>query len=325
MVGRFIRGVLILIVLLGLVAAVAIGFLADPDARAVELEGQYATPPSQFITLPSGARVHYRNQGQRNGPALVLLHGSNSSLHTWEPWVAQIGDAFHMISVDLPGHGLTGPTPGEDYSQEGMAKFVDEFTSAIGVHRFALAGNSMGGGVAARYALMHPERLTHLILVDAGGMPTKTPRDQGLGFTLARIPVIQNVMLYVTPRNLFEDGLKTAFYDDKFVTPQMVDRFWKLNRREGNRAASLKRFQLGVDTFIQENVSKIQTPTLILWGDQDTLTPRDMGDGYNAAIKGSKLVVYKNVGHITMEEAAEQSARAVREFILPEQSTAATP
>jgi pimeloyl-ACP methyl ester carboxylesterase len=317
MVGRFIRGLLVLILLLVLVGALLIGFFADPDARAIDLEAQYATPPSQFVTLPSGARVHYRNQGSRTGLALVLLHGSNASLHTWERWVAHIGDAFHIVSVDLPGHGLTGPTPGEDYSQEAMAKFVDEFTSAIGVHRFALAGNSMGGGVAARYALMHPERLTHLILVDAGGMPTKTPRNQGLGFALARTPIIQNLMLYVTPRNLFEDGLKTAFYDDKFVTPDMVDRYWKLNRREGNRAAALKRFQLPMDTYIQEHVSEIRTPTLILWGDQDTLTPRDMGDGYNAAIKGSKLVVYKNVGHIPMEEAAEQTARAVRDFVFP--------
>jgi pimeloyl-ACP methyl ester carboxylesterase len=199
-----------------------------------------------------------------------------------------------------------------------MAKFVDEFTTAIGVERFALGGNSMGGGVAARYALMHPERLTHLILIDAGGMPTNTPRDPGLGFTIARMPVVQNLMLYVTPRFVFEQSLKTAIYDDTLVTPEMVDRYWKLNRREGNRAASLKRFQTPFDTYIQDNATKITTPTLILWGDKDTLAPRDMGAAYNAAIKGSKLVVYNNVGHVPMEEVPEQSARAVRTFLLPE-------
>ncbi len=317
MVGRFFSGLFVLILLVAIVGGISIAFLADPDARAVELEAQYATPPSQFVVLPSGARVHYRNQGSRSGPALVLLHGSNSSLHTWEPWVREIGDAFHMISVDLPGHGLTGPVPGDDYSQEGMAKFVDDFTTAIGVERFALAGNSMGGGVAARYALRHPERLTHLILVDASGMPTKTPRDPGLGFTLARTPVIQYLVLYVTPRNLFEDGLKTAFYNDTLVTPEMIDRLWKLNRREGNRAASLKRFQTPDDGYVQNNASQIKTPTLILWGAEDTLTPRDMGDAYNAAITGSKLIVYNKVGHIPMEEVPEQTARAVRDFLTP--------
>ena len=220
---------------------------------------------------------------------------------------------------------MTGPVPGDDYSQEAMAKFVDEFTTAIGVQRFALGGNSMGGGVAARYALMHPERVTYLILVDAGGMPTKTERDLGLGFMLARMPVVQNVMLYVTPRFIFEQSLKTAIYDDKLVTPEMVDRYWKLNRREGNRAASLKRFQTPFDTYIQDNASKITTPTLILWGDKDTLTPRDMGAAYNAAIKGSRLVVFNNVGHVPMEEVPEPSARAVRNFLLPEPSPAANP
>jgi pimeloyl-ACP methyl ester carboxylesterase len=293
--------------------------------RAVELEGQYATPPSQFIVLPSGARVHYRNQGQRNGPALVMLHGSNSSLHTWEPWVQEIGDAFHMISVDLPAHALTGPVPGDDYSQEGMAKFVDEFTTAIGVERFALAGNSMGGGVAARYALLYPQRLTHLILVSASGMPSKTPTDPGLGFTLARTPVVQYALLFVTPRNLFEDGLKSAFYQDAQVTPEMVDRLWKLNRREGNRAATLKRYQTPPDTYVQDNAAKIATPTLILWGDRDSFTPRDIGEAYNAAIKGSRLIVYKDVGHIAMEEVPARSARAVRDFLMQEPEPEAPP
>lgn len=317
MVGGFFRVLFGLILIVSILAAIGIAFYAEPDLRAVELEAQYATPPSQFVVLPSGARVHYRNQGQRNGPALVMLHGTAASLHTWEPWVRQIGDAFHMISVDLPAHGLTGPTPGDDYGQEGMAKFVDEFTTAIGVERFALAGSSMGGGVAARFALMHPERLTHLILVDAGGIPSKQPVDRGLALTLARIPVIQNLMLYVTPRHLHDEGLRNAFVNDALVTPEMVDRYWKLTRREGNRAAMLKYFQVPWDTYLAENVAKIAVPTLILWGDKDTLTPRDIADTYNGAIKGSKLIVYKNVGHLPMEEVPEPSARVVRNFLMP--------
>ncbi|MBP6011419.1 MAG: alpha/beta hydrolase [Alphaproteobacteria bacterium] len=313
----FLRGILVLISIIGLAIAGLVFAFSDPDMPADILVTKYGAPPSQFIDLPSGAKVHYRDQGQKNGMPLVLLHGSNASLHTWEPWAGQLGDQFRIISVDLPGHGLTGAVPGDDYSQEGMAKFVDLFTRAMGVQRFALAGNSMGGGVAARFALMHPERLTHVILVDAGGMPTKTPQDPGLGFRIARMPVIQNVLLFVSPRSLFEDGLKKAIVDDALVTPEMIDRYWELNRRAGTRAASLKRFQTPFDTVIADNVSKIATPTLILWGELDTLTPRDMGDAYNAAIKGSRFIVYKNVGHLPMEEAAEQSARAVREFLYP--------
>jgi len=314
---RFLRGFLLLIAVLAVAAGGAIVAYSDPDLPDTALVAKYGQPPSQFVTLASGARVHYRDQGQHDGPALVLLHGSNASLHTWEPWVAQLGDRFRVISLDLPSHGLTGAVPGDDYSQEGMAKFVDEFTTALGVGRFALAGNSMGGGVAARFALIHPERLTHLILIDAGGMPTKLPRDPGVGFRLARIPVIQYVLLYVTPRGLFQDGFRTAIADDALVKPAMVDRYWELNRRAGNRAATLKRFQVPLDAFIEHNAANIATPTLILWGELDTLIPPDAGDAYHDAIKGSKLIVYKNVGHIPMEEVPEQSARAAREFLQP--------
>lgn len=314
---RFLRGILILIAVVAIVVAGAIAAFRDPDVPAAMLVAKYGQGASQFITLPTGANVHFRDQGQRLGPVLVLLHGSNASLHTWEPWVAQLGDQFRIISVDLPGHGLTGPVPGDDYSQAGMSKFVYDFTAALKLAPFALAGNSMGGGVAARFAIEHPDRLTNLILVDAGGMPTATPRDPGMGFRLARMPVIQNLMLYVTPRSLFEDGLKKAIADDTLVTPAMVDRYWELNRREGTRSASLKRFQLPPDTFVQDNAAKISTPTLILWGTEDTLTPPDMGEAYAGAIKNSNLIQYDKVGHLPMEEVADQSAKAVREFLSP--------
>jgi pimeloyl-ACP methyl ester carboxylesterase len=325
MVGSFLRGLLVVLALLIFAGIGLMVLFSDPDVRDVEARETYGQPPSQFITLPSGATVHYRDQGQRNGPALVLLHGSNASLHTWEPWVAQIGDQFRMISLDLPSHGLTGAVPGDDYSQEAMAQFVNEFTTVMHIERFALAGNSMGGGIAARFAIHYPERLTHLVLVDAAGMPTKEPRDPGIGFIIARTPVLQNLMLYVTPRGMFEEGLKKAIENDALVTPEMVDRYWILNRKAGNRAASLKRFQGTFDTFIQDNAAKIKTPTLILWGEKDTLTPRDMGDAYNAAIKGSKLVVFKNTGHIPMEEVPDQSARILREFLAPTPSTGSQP
>jgi pimeloyl-ACP methyl ester carboxylesterase len=317
MVGRLFRGLIVLAAILIFAVLGLVVLFSDPDLRDIEVAEKYGKPPSQYLTLPSGARVHYRDQGQRNGPAIVLLHGSNASLQTWEPWVAQIGDEFRMISLDLPSHGLTGAVPGDDYSQEAMAQFVNEFTSVMHIERFTLVGNSMGGGVAARFAIHHPERLTHLVLVDAGGMPSQTPRDPGLGFTLARLPVIQNIMLYVTPRALFEEGLKKAIFNDALVTPEMVDRYWELNRKTGNRAATLKRFQVPFDTFVQDNASKISTPTLIMWGNQDTLTPRDMGDAYAAAIRGSKLVVFNNVGHVAMEEIPDQSARVLREFLSP--------
>ena len=312
---RFLRGLFILIVILVVAGLLVVNFYGDPDVPDAVAITKYGQAPSQFITLASGAKVHFRDQGVAGAPVLVLLHGTGASLHTWEPWVQALGHEFRIITVDLPSHGLTGAVPGDDYSQAGMANFVDQFTSELHVPKFALGGNSMGGGVAARFALMYPARVTKLILVDAGSMPSKTPTDPGIGLRLARFPIVQNLLLYITPRALIEDGLKKAFYDKTLVTPEMVDRYWELNRRVGNRAAALKRFQTAPDTFVQDHVGEIKTPTLILWGDKDTFVPVDAGEAYRDAIKGSQFILYHDVGHLPMEEAPERSAEAVRIFL----------
>jgi len=160
--------------LIGVLAAfgllVALG--VSPDRLAAEVEARYATPPSQFVTV-DGLRVHYRDRGA--GPAIVLLHGSHSSLFTWEGWAAALSPEHRVISLDLPGHGLTGPDPQGRYSIAEMADFLDRFLAAIKVERFSLAGNSMGGGVAWHYALAHPDRVDRLILVDAYAYPQPLP------------------------------------------------------------------------------------------------------------------------------------------------------
>lgn len=290
-------------------------FIGNADIPGAVLEAKYGQPPSRFITLTDGARVHYRDQGVADGPPLVLIHGSNGALQNWEPWVKALGNKFRVITVDLPGHGLTGAVPSDDYSEAGMVKFVDVFTTAVGFQRFALGGNSMGGAVAAHFALEHPERVTKLILVDAAGFPSKTPPDAGFGPWLAKVPVLSNVMLWITPRRVFEDALQKCYFDQTLVTPEMVDQAWELNLREGTRRITLKRFNLPDDTTIRENAAKITMPTLLIWGDKDRIIPLDVGEAYRDAIKGSQLIIYRDVGHLPMLEVPERSAEDVRLFL----------
>src|SRR5437870_3790843 len=99
-------------------------YLSQPDIPRAILEARYAGAPSQFVMLPNGTRAHVRDRGPRDALALVLIHGSNASLYTWEPWAKQLSDRFRIITVDLPGHGLTGAVPNRDYTQEGMVKFI---------------------------------------------------------------------------------------------------------------------------------------------------------------------------------------------------------
>jgi pimeloyl-ACP methyl ester carboxylesterase len=309
--GRLFTAIVIITALIG----GALWYASTPDIPRATLEAKYAVPPSRFVTLPDGARAHYRERGDKAAPALLLLHGSNASLLTWEPWSKALSDKFRVVSVDLPGHGLTGAVPNGDYSQEGMVKFAAEFADKMGLKTFSLAGNSMGGGVAARFAEERPDRVTHLILVDAAGMPFKQGQGTPLAFRLARIPVVNQILLHVTPRSLVVEGLNKAIVRKAIITDAMIDSYWDFARMEGTRQATLSRFSENWDTYVQDHTSALKVPTLILWGEGDQLIPVSTAHNWAKAVPGSKLIVYPATGHIPMEEVADKSAADVRAFI----------
>jgi pimeloyl-ACP methyl ester carboxylesterase len=314
----FKRIVVIVFAVLVLAAGAALYAAAVPDMPAAVLDARYGGPPSQFVTLPGGTRAHFRDRpGPAGAPAIVLLHGSNASLHTWEPWATEFAGKLRVISVDLPGHGLTGATVEGDYAIEGIVEFVDSFIHAIGLSEpFILAGNSMGGNVAWRFTLIHPERVAKLILIDSGGVAIPGPeRPMPLAFRLARTPVVRELLRFVTPRSLFESGLRDAFYDTSLVTPEMIDRYWQLNLRPGTRAANLDRFSRTNGTRFANRLKEIKQPTLILWGSEDKVISVAAADVFESALSNAKLIIYEHCGHLPMEEVAKQSAADVLAFV----------
>ena len=313
------RFLIVLTVIAGLLAIAAV-LLSAADIPRATLEAKYATPPSQFAELSyhgTTARAHYRIRGPHDAPALLLLHGSNASLFTWEPWAKRLSDHFRVVSVDLPGHGLTGPVANHDYSAGGMVAFVTAFVDKIGLQKFALAGNSMGGGVAARFAETHPERVSALILVDAAGMPGKMGDRIPLAFQLLRQPWLQTVLQHADPKPLVREGLGKAIVRKSILTEQMIDLYTDMALLEGERAATFERFnQIGDNfNFVKDHVRTLKMPVLILWGEEDHLIPVATAHVWNAAVPGSKLIIYPATGHIPMEEVADKSAADVRLFL----------
>ncbi|HTW35525.1 MAG TPA: alpha/beta hydrolase [Rhizomicrobium sp.] len=301
------------------IAAILVGayfYLSVPEIPRATLEAKYATPPSQFLALKDVPRVHYRDQGPKTAPVLVLLHGMSASLFTWEPWVARLGDTYRIVTIDMPAHGLTGATGTEYYSQKGMAEFVDAVTDKIGLKKFAIGGNSMGGGVAARFAEMYPERVTALILIDAGGMPAKAGDHVPIGFRLLRTPVLNKLLVHMAPRSMFAEGLHDAFNHENLVTPQMIDQYQDFARMEGTPEAMLVRAQMPFgDSYIKDHAGDIKAPTLILWGAKDHLIPVAAAYEYQKAIPGSKLIVYPDGGHVLQEDEADKSAADAKAFL----------
>jgi pimeloyl-ACP methyl ester carboxylesterase len=304
---RWLKRLLVLIlVLLG--GGLALAW--TPDADPQELAARYAGSASRFVDLGGGLRVHVRDEGPRDAPAIVLLHGSNASLHTWNAWTRRLARRYRVISYDQPGHGLTGPHPRGDYRASAFVDVLDRVTRALGAERFVLAGNSMGGWVAWNYALAHPDRLTGLVLVDAAGAPGSAPKKLPIGFRIANSPAAP-LMEHLTPRWVVARSVEQSMFVQDAITPVMIDRYWDLLRYPGNRKATRDRAVTPRTTASADSMARIKVPTLVLWGAEDTLIPVASAHWFARNIPGARLVVLPRVGHIPMEEAPEQSVDAL--------------
>jgi pimeloyl-ACP methyl ester carboxylesterase len=316
--GRLLRGLLFLIGLIALVAAGGYFALRRADIPYETLAAQYENAQSRYVDLPSGVRMHYREQGV-DGPKLLLIHGYSSSLETWEPWVERLGDEYRLISIDLPGHGLTQAPAVYSPSIEAFTDLVEEFAQTQGLTQFAIAGNSMGGNIAWQYTLAHPERIDALILVDASGFPEAGDAQQNepLAFKLLRNPAARTVIRDLDITSLVREGLQKSFSDPAIADETMVTRYVNFARAPGHRdiLLTLQADRADRQQATAELLDGIDRPTLIIWGDTDNLIPASHAQLFHNAIANSEVLVLEQAGHLPQEEAADLSADTVREFL----------
>lgn len=285
----------------------------EPERGVAQLAPRWAQAPSLFMPV-QGMQVHVRDEGPRSDPyPLVLIHGTSDSLHTWQGWTEVLREERRVIRFDLPGFGLTGPHPQDDYSIDAYVRFVLALLDQMGVQQAVLAGNSLGGQVAWSVAAAAPQRVRALVLVDAAGYAFK-PQSVPMGFLLARVPGVRDAMQHLLPRSLVESSVRNVYAYPGRVTPALVDRFFELSLRQGNRRALGLRMdqRLAVN---EQAIARLRTPTLILWGAQDRLVPVDNGHRFARDIPQSRLVVLDGLGHVPHEEDPLASLGPVRDFL----------
>jgi len=314
----------ILRILGGLVAVLIIAFLIfrTPDTDPAEMRAKYGGDGSQFVEIGDGVMVHLRDEGPRDAPAIVLLHGSNADLHTWQPWADALSDTYRIIRFDQVGHGLTGADPAEDYSRANYAEDIREVADALGLKSFIIGGNSMGGKHALAFAVAYSERVEGLIIVDGSGGPMLPQEDEAeekdsgnIGFTIARMPGINLIAEQITPRALIAQSLEQSVSVKEIVTEDMIDRYWELLRYPGNRAATMARFSSAYDPMTEAEIAGLYMPALILWGEEDRLIPVAAGQWLDQTLPDSKFVVYPGIGHLPQEEAPEATIADVRQWL----------
>jgi pimeloyl-ACP methyl ester carboxylesterase len=232
--------------------------------------------------------------------------------------VTELKESKRIITFDLPAYGLTGPNANHDYSQKAYVELLDSLLIKLKISRCILGGNSLGGSVSWSYAIQHAEKIKKLILIDAGGYPlnsTSVP----IAFKLAKVPILNNLLEKITPRSMVESSVKNVYFDPKKVSNELIDRYFELTLREGNRRAFKERMASSKNTISKNNTSQliktIKVPTLVLWGDHDQLIPVASAYKFHEDLPNDTLVILKNLGHVPMEEDPKASIMAVKEFI----------
>ena len=325
------RKLLWFVLALLLLAGGVLGSFYRPDIPKDQMRERWADESSQFLDI-LGSEVHLKDgaasAGDAKAPVLVLIHGTASSLHTWDAWVDALGDDYRIVRFDLQGYGLTGANAEADYSIERQIRVGEAILDRLGVESAIIGGNSLGGFVSWRWALAHPKRVEGLILVDAAGLPMtalasddgEAPPPRKTAFSLGTTPVVKHLITKITPRFLVEDSLKDVYGDDSKITPQLIRRHYDMLLAEGNRQALQTALQQRREIPLEERdqwqqIPTIQAPTLILWGGQDHWIPVALGKKFDELLPNSEIRIYPDAGHVPMEELPAETATDVRAWL----------
>jgi pimeloyl-ACP methyl ester carboxylesterase len=308
---KLLRAFLLLVLVVS--AAFAVFWFSRPEDLSFE-EHRALVPHagvSRFAEV-GGVRVHYQEKG--SGPALVLIHGNNSSAYTWKDVFDALAAEYRVVALDLKGFGFTAKPAGGDYRVEAQAALVVGLMDALKVERAVLVGSSLGGGVALAAAIDYPERVGGLVLV--GSAAFTDPRGASLAPSYVNWPYVGAAVaaLALTSDGLVRDGLRKSFHDQSKVTDERVAAYYlPLTTRAGQRAARLVRQQRHM-ARVEKLLGRVTQPALLIWGVEDRLIPLADGRRLEAALPDARLVVFEACGHLPQEEMPARFAREVLAF-----------
>ncbi len=320
-----------------LLALLLAWWLWTPDLDRATLEARYLRAPGDMVELtlpgPTGpasasassstptvatqtVRLHVRDSGPRDAPAVVLLHGFGASLHTWQAWAEVLQGTHRVIRFDLPGSGLSPPDPSGRYTDARSMQLLLALMDQLGVPRASVAGHSIGGRLAWQFAVAHADRVDKLVLLSPDGFASP-------GFEYGKAPEVPGsfkLMRWVLPRPLLTMSLEPAYADAKrALSDELATRYFELMRAPGSRDALLARMGQTVLVDPRPVLSRIQAPTLLLWGEQDQMIPISNSADYVRAVPDISLLRLPGVGHLPQEEdnpaAPGVALNAVVEFL----------
>ncbi len=266
---------------------------ADVEA----LRAKYGSKPSQFITLPNGLNVHLRDEGRSDAPTIILVHGHSEDLHAWNPFMERLVESFRVIRFDLRRHGLTGPAPDNEYRIESYVSDLSMLIEHLKIDNFVLVGHSMGGRISVKYTMENQERVQSLILLSASGAPPKEKAPQPMALKLMQNPLGRVLVKRIWSRKMAKSTLMDTVFDESLITEEEIDRMWDFSLFPGSMDAMFREYSTSWEDFKPEDIEEINTRTLLIWGEEDTVCPANIGEWYDSLLPSSTLIKFPKIGH----------------------------
>ena len=303
-----------LIVIITVALVVFIKMHSAQDIPLEQLKPRWASSASSFINI-DGLTLHVRDEGPKSDTTpIVLVHGTGASLHTWDGWVTGLKGERRIIRFDLPGFGLTGPEPQNDYTIEKYTDYLVKLLNHLDIEHAIVAGNSLGGYIGWATAVRYPEKVSQLVLIDASGYPYNA-ESVPIAFKLSQNKFAKFFLKDFIPKFIVRSSVENVYGDPSLVSDELVNRYYELALREGNRAAISERFVQTQPGKLRHELNTLSVPTLLIWGGKDKLIPLEMGKQFERDIPNSTLVVFDDLGHVPHEEDPEATLAATLAFI----------
>ncbi len=264
----------------------------------------------------NGHTIFYTVKGE--GKPLLLIHGYGAGLWVWEKQVDLLSQSYRVCALDLIGHGFSD-RPKILYTPEAYIHFLRDFMDGVGIEKASLVGSSMGGGIAWAMAILYPERVDRLILIDC--VPPDVlhqVKNESLRTLVAikGIPILPYLVVAARGKHSIEWILVECVSDIRLVTPEVVDRQYQLSKIKGTTWVLYSTLKHAKEALkLKDQFSLIRKPTLFIWGEKDLIFPPAVGEGLHQAIVGSKFQMIKKGGHIPMWEAPVEVNQAILSFL----------
>jgi pyruvate dehydrogenase E2 component (dihydrolipoamide acetyltransferase) len=282
---------------------------SDDVERAAASQAADPTPREEAVSLPSGLNLHTLVAGPGQGQKLLFLHGLGGSQSTWQVVLGDLVDRYRVGAFDLPGHGQSDkPAPADfDYSVPALASSIAEGMQALNLAPAIIVGHSLGGAVALHLALERPELVQGLVLINSAGLGAEISED------------LLDLMDQEAGKKTARDLLSLFYEDKRWILDRGVEEMAQTQLASGaweaQQAAATSSFdRSGQRIGLNDRLSEVRQPTLIVWGGKDRVIPVAHAFAAASALPDALLKVVPASGHVPQVEAAPVLARAIDRF-----------